>query len=154
MFVGSMVSDRVTAYDTDTGNEMWRFYTEGPVRLALTVAGDRVHFVCDDGYLYCLRAEDGGLEWKYFGAPFDKKVLGNDRLTSIFPARGAPVVYDDTVYFATSVWPFMGVFIHALKATTGEVVWSNGGTGSMYLPQQHDRPAFAGIAPQGYLVAT
>jgi outer membrane protein assembly factor BamB len=154
MFVGSMVSDRVTAYDTDTGNELWRFYTEGPVRLSPTVSGDRVYFVCDDGYLYCLRAVDGILDWKYFGAPFDKKVLGNDRLTSIFPARGAPVVYDDTVYFATSVWPFMGVFIHALNATTGKVVWSNGGTGSMYMPQQHDRPAFAGIAPQGYLVAT
>jgi outer membrane protein assembly factor BamB len=154
MFVGSMVSDRVTAYDTDTGSELWRFYTEGPVRLAPAISGDRVYFVCDDGFLYCLRAADGQLDWKYFGAPFDRKVLGNDRLTSIFPARGAPVVYDNTVYFATSVWPFMGVFIHAVNAATGEVVWTNGGTGSMYLPQQHDRPAFAGIAPQGYLVAT
>ena len=154
MFVGSMVSDRVTAYDTDTGDELWRFYTEGPVRLAPAVSGDRVYFVCDDGYLYCLNAGDGQVEWKFFGAPFDRKVLGNDRLTSIFPARGAPVVYDDTVYFATSIWPFMGVFIHALDAATGEVIWTNGGTGSMYLPQQHDRPAFAGISPQGYLAAT
>ena len=154
MFVGSMVSDRVTAYDTDTGDELWRFYTEGPVRLAPAVFNDRVYFVCDDGYLYCLSAVDGSLAWKFFGAPFDQKVLGNDRLTSIYPARGAPVVYDNTVYFATSIWPFMGVFVHAVDATTGDVVWSNGGTGAMYIPQQHDRPAFAGISPQGYLVAT
>lgn len=154
MFIGSMVSDRVTAYDTDSGKELWRFYTEGPVRLAPAVSNDLVYFVCDDGYLYCLNAANGEIEWKYFGAPFDQKVLGNNRLVSIFPARGAPVIYDDTVYFATSVWPFMGVFIHAVNAITGEVVWSNDGTGSMYMPQQHDRPAFAGIAPQGYLVAT
>ncbi|MGE4003160.1 MAG: PQQ-binding-like beta-propeller repeat protein, partial [Planctomycetaceae bacterium] len=80
--------------------------------------------------------------------------LGNDRLISLFPARGAPVVYDGTVYFAAGIWPFMGTFIHALDAETGEFVWTNSGTGSMYILQQHDRPAFAGIAPQGYLVAT
>ena len=154
MFVGSMVSDRVTAYDTETGKELWRFYTDGPVRLAPAVHQDHVYFVCDDGYLYCLQAADGRVAWKFFGAPFDRKVLGNDRITSIFPARGAPVIYDDTVYFATSIWPFMGVFIHAVDAGSGEVIWTNGGTGSMYLPQQHDRPAFAGISPQGYLAAT
>lgn len=154
LFIGSMVSDRMTAYDTKTGRELWRFYTEGPVRLAPVVQKDKVLFACDDGYLYCLNASDGNLIWKFFGGPFDKKVIGNDRLTSIYPARGAPVVYEETVYFASSVWPFMGIFIHALDVDTGELVWTNSGTGSMYIPQQHDRPAFAGVAPQGYLVAT
>lgn len=154
LFVGSMVSDRLTAYDTDTGKELWRFYTEGPVRLAPAVWNDNVYFACDDGNLYCLRTVDGSLLWKFHGAPLERKVLGNDRLISIYPARGAPVVYDGKVYFASSIWPFMGVFIHALDAATGNVVWTNSGTGSMYILQQHDRPAFAGIAPQGYLVAT
>lgn len=154
MFVGSMVSDRMTAYDTETGTELWRFYTDGPVRLAPAVANDKVYFACDDGHLYCLGAADGALVWKFNGAPLDRKVLGNDRLISIYSARGAPVVYDGSVYFAASVWPFMGVFIHALDAETGEVSWTNSATGSMYILQQHDRPAFAGIAPQGYLVAS
>jgi outer membrane protein assembly factor BamB len=154
MFVGSMVSDRVTAYDTDTGRELWRFYTDGPVRLAPAVSGDKVYFACDDGHLYCVSAADGSLNWKFRGGPLDRHVLGNDRLISIYPARGAPVVADGTVYVAASVWPFMGVFIHALDAETGEVRWTNSGTGSMYILQQHDRPAFAGIAPQGYLVVS
>ena len=34
LFIASMVADRVTAYDTETGDERWRFYTDGPVRLA------------------------------------------------------------------------------------------------------------------------
>ena len=38
MYVGSMVNDRLTAYDTDTGRELWRFYVDGPVRLAPSVA--------------------------------------------------------------------------------------------------------------------
>ena len=154
MFVGSMVSDRVTAYDTDTGSEAWRFYTDGPVRLAPAVANGKVYFACDDGHLYCVSAADGSLLWKFRGGPMDRKVLGNDRLISIYPARGAPIVADGTVYFAAGIWPFMGIFIHALNAETGEVQWTNSGTGSMYILQQHDRPAFAGIAPQGYLVVS
>ena len=48
----------------------------------------------------------------------------------------------------------MGIFVHALDAETGEVQWTNSGTGSNYLVQQHGSPAFAGVAPQGYLAAT
>ncbi|MGE4003088.1 MAG: PQQ-binding-like beta-propeller repeat protein, partial [Planctomycetaceae bacterium] len=67
MFVGSMVSDRMTAYDTDTGQELWRFYTDGPVRLAPAVWNDKLYVACDDGHLYCLRAAEGSLVWKFNG---------------------------------------------------------------------------------------
>ena len=44
----------------------------------------------------------------------------------MWPARGGPAVADGTVYFAASIWPFMGVFIHALDARTGKELWSSG----------------------------
>ena len=69
----------------------------------------------------------------------------------MWPARGAPVVCGETVYFAAGIWPFMGVFVHAVDIGTGQPVWTNSGSGSNYIVQQHDSPAFAGIAPQGYL---
>src|SRR5262249_53313845 len=47
---------------------------------------------------------------------------------------------------------FMGTFLHALDAKTGEVRWSNSGDGSTYVKQPHNTDAFAGIAPQGTLV--
>src|SRR5581483_10654454 len=71
---------------------------------------------------------------------------------STWPARGAPVVADGTVYFAASIWPFMGVFVHALDARTGAVKWTNDGDGSVFIQQPHYADAFAGIAPQGPLV--
>jgi len=154
LFIGSMTSDRLTAYDTESGAELWRFYADGPVRFAPAVWNEKVYFVSDDGFLYCLRTSDGSVVWKYKGGPSDQKVLGNDRLIDIYPARGAPVIYGGDVYFAASIWPLMGVFIHALDAETGTVVWTNSGTGSMYIPQQHNALAFSGIAPQGYLAAT
>jgi outer membrane protein assembly factor BamB len=154
LFVGSMVSDRLTAYDTESGEERWRFYAEGPVRFAPVAAGGKVYFTSDDGYLYCLSAEDGSLLWKFRGGPSDRKVLGQDRLVSSWPARGAPVLYDGTIYFGASIWPFLGTFIHALEAESGAVVWTQSGNGSSYLMQQHSSPAFAGVAPQGYIAAT
>lgn len=154
IFVPSMVRDRVTAYDTETGAEKWRFYTNGPVRFAPVAWRDRVFFVSDDGFLYCLDAASGRLAWKMRGGPRDKKILGNGRLVAAWPARGAPVVYDDKIYFAAGIWPFMGTFIHAVDAQTGKVVWTNSGSGAVYLAQQHNAPAFAGVAPQGYIAAT
>src|SRR5262245_59675505 len=54
LFVGSSRTDDVTAYDTETGAEKWRFSTDGPVRFAPAAWQDRVYFVSDDGYLYCV----------------------------------------------------------------------------------------------------
>src|SRR6185295_18246242 len=70
-------------------------------------------------------------------------------LISTWPARGAPVVADGVVYFGAGIWPFMGIFLHALDARTGAVVWSNEGDGSIYMQQPHNVDSFAGVAPQG-----
>src|SRR5438477_611692 len=85
-------------------------------------------------------------------AAIEPKSLGNGRLISMWPARGAPVIADGTVYFAASIWPFMGIFIHALDARTGNVIWTNDGDGSTYMQQPHNTDSFAGVAPQGALV--
>lgn len=157
LFVPSMVADNVTAYDTESGRELWRFYADGPVRFAPLVWRDNLYIVSDDGFLYCLDVASGTVRWKLRGGPDARLVLGNDRLVSAWPARGAPVVWEDpdtgeaTLYFGASIWPFMGIFLHAVDASTGQVVWTNSGSGSVYLTQQHNSPAFAGVAPQGYL---
>jgi len=154
MFVGFNDRDKLVALDIRSGREAWTFYADGPVRLAPAAWGGNVYFVSDDGCLYCVQASDGALVWRFRGAPLDRKTLGNGRLVSAWPARGGPVIRDGVVYFAASIWPFMGTFIHALDARTGKVVWSNDGTGSMYIKQPHSAPAFGGVAPQGPLVAT
>lgn len=154
IFVPSMVADKVTAYDTDTGEELWRFYCDGPVRFAPVGWKDRIYFVSDDGCLYCVAAADGKLIRKLRLGPSDIKILGNGRLISAWPARGAPVLFKGKIYCAASIWPFMGVFIYAIDAETGEIAWENSGSGSRYMTHQHNSAAFGGVAPQGYLAAT
>lgn len=158
VFVPGSETDSLQALEADTGKEVWRFVAEGPIRFAPSVWQERVYVASDDGHLYCLDAETGHLHWKKRGGPSDRKVLGNSRLISTWPARGAPVVATHpgtdkpVVYFAAGIWPFMGIFLHALDAETGEAVWINDGDGAIFIKQPHNADAFAGVAPQGRLV--
>ncbi len=87
LIVGSSASDRLTAIDTDTGKEKWVFYVDGPIRFPPVGYKDKVYFTSDDGYLYCLKVRNGKLIWKFRGGPTDRKILGNERLISTWPAR-------------------------------------------------------------------
>jgi hypothetical protein len=69
LFVGSPNDGSVTALDTETGQERWKFYTEGPVRFAPVAWQGKLYVVSDDGFLYCLDAATGAPLWKVRGAP-------------------------------------------------------------------------------------
>lgn len=154
LFIGFNDRDKVLAIDTSTGEDLWSAYAEAPVRLPPVAWQGQVFFCSDDGFLYCVGAADGQLRWKFSGAPNPQQVIGNRRFTSAWPARGGPVLRDETVYFAASIWPFMGTFVYAIDAHTGSVKWVNDSSGSQYIKQPHSAPSFAGVAPQGALVAT
>jgi outer membrane protein assembly factor BamB len=151
LFLGFNDSDKVVAIDTASGKTLWSFYTNGPVRFPPVATAERVYFTSDDGHLYCVAAADGKLIWKHRGGPSDRRILGNKRIISTWPARGGPVLVGDTVYYAASIWPFMGTFIYALDAQTGSQRWLNDSSGATYIDQPHNSPAFAGVAPQGAL---
>ena len=154
LFMGFNDRDNLQAIDARTGRELWSYYAEGPVRLPPVGYQGRVYFCSDDGFLYCVDAKSGQLVWKFNGAPNAQHVIGNRRLISAWPARGGPVVRDGKIYFATSIWPFMGTFIYALDAESGRIEWINDSTGAQYIKQPHSAPSFAGVAPQGAMVAT
>ena len=154
LFYGDSVDCSVHALDAATGEQVWTFPTRGPVRFAPTYWEGQIFATSDDGFLYCLNADDGSLLWKKRGGPGDEMILGNGRMTSRWPARGGVVIFDDTLYFAAGIWPSDGVSLYALDPKTGKTIWMNDTAGSIYMGQPHGG-AFAksGVAAQGYLVA-
>ena len=153
LYIGFNDQDKVVAINTNNGKKKWTYYTDGPVRLPMAYYNNNIYFTCDDGYLYCLSARKGKLIWKFRGGPSERKILGNKRLISTWPARGGVVIEDGVVYFAASIWPFMGTFIYAIEANSGNIIWKNDGTGSQFMLQPHGGAyAFAGVAPQGAMV--
>lgn len=152
VFSGDSVTGKIQAVDLQTGKPVWEYFTEGPVRFAPTVWRDQLLVTSDDGFLYALSVVDGSLLWKHRGGPRAEMVVGNERVISKWPARGAAVIVDDTVYYAAGIWPSDGIFLHALNAKTGKPVWSNTDSGQIYMPQPHGgADANSGISAQGYL---
>lgn len=155
LFLPSNASDEVMALELETGTTRWRFFAEGPVRLAPVYFDGRVWFGSDDGYLYGVSARDGSLQWKIRGVPEglpDSRMLVNGRLCSRWPVRGAPVKHGGIVYFGAGIWPEEGVYVCAVKAGTGEVLWRKDSMSHVNQGMSdHGRPYDLSLPPQGYL---
>ncbi|QDT98922.1 outer membrane protein assembly factor BamB family protein [Gimesia aquarii] len=152
LLIASSRNDSVTAYEAATGRELWVYHINGPVRFAPAVWQDYVCFGSDDGFLYCVELSTGKLRWKHRAVPNERRLLGNQRLISVWPVRGGPVVSEGIVYFAAGVWPFEGVFVYAMDIATGNVIWRNERLGYLFGQQPHNTKAIGGLAPQGYLI--
>ncbi|UCG59727.1 MAG: PQQ-binding-like beta-propeller repeat protein [Phycisphaerales bacterium] len=148
-YFGSGVTNRVCSIDVASGELRWTFSTQGPVRFAPAVCGGRVYVGSDDGYVYCLDCEDGTLVWKYRAGPSDGKVIGNGRMISLWPVRTSVLVDREVAYFAAGVFPYEGLYVCALNAEDGVVVWKNDTIGD----RAHELE-FGGISPHGYLLAS
>jgi outer membrane protein assembly factor BamB len=148
-FYGSSVDNHVYAVDLRTGERIWSFSTEGPVRFAPTYDRERVFFGSDDGFIYALDARNGALLWKYRPGPSGQKLIGNGRLISTWPVRSSILVDEGEVFCCAGVWPFEGLFICALRWEDGALIWKNDTIGD----RSHDLE-FGGISPHGYLVAS
>ncbi|MBA4389071.1 MAG: hypothetical protein C0404_13905, partial [Verrucomicrobia bacterium] len=132
LIVSLQANDSVTAYDTDTGAQKWRYYASGalrrpPVAVALAGGTNVTIFGSDDGYVYCLNVADGTEMWKFRAAPNARKAMGFGRLSSVWPVWASPVAYTGKVYFVAGFDPSWCLFGYCLDAATGAVVWRNDG---------------------------
>jgi len=150
MVYGSSANDSLTAVDLNSGKIRWRFFTDGPVRFAPLLYRGRVYAGADDGGLYCLNLSDGKLLWKFVAAPTQRRVIGNDRLISVWPVRGGPVLSDGRIQFTVGVWPFEGTFLYSLDPETGQAAAGAAPSQDAPLPE-YDVTTLNDLTPQGYL---
>ena len=139
LYYGSSADDKIYCLDAATGEQRWTFFTEGPVRLAPTIAEGRVFVGSDDGHAYCLDAKSGKLIWKTQLGPRDYRIPGNSRIISRWPLRTGIIVIGDLAYCAAGMFPSEGVLITAIEADNGKIKWQQ---------KQTDLPA------QGYMLAS
>ncbi len=153
-YFGSSADDTVRALSLATGKQKWAFVTGGPVRFAPSIAAGRLYVASDDGFVYCLDAGSGALNWKFRAAPGDRQVMGSGRMISRWPCRTGALVLDGKLYVTAGMWPAEGIFVYALDAKSGEVLWCND-TSGVVNKRTRNRSAYAitGVAPQGYLLS-
>ncbi len=146
VFFGSSVDNGIHAVDARTGAKRWTFFTEGPVRLAPTVAGGRVYAGSDDGLVYCLDAKDGRLVWSARPGGGETRILGAGRLSSLWPVRTGVLVDGGVAYCGAGIFPARETSLSAFDAATGKPLWKN-----PTAPKSGE--AYVALAPQGYLLA-
>ena len=110
-----------------TGTRRWTVYTGAPPRLAPTVWKRKVYVGADDGKVYCLSAKDGSVVWTLRAAPTDERVLGQGRLMSVWPVRTGVLVDQGVAYFGAGLFPGEGLYLYAVDAETGKVLWKKRG---------------------------
>ena len=146
VYFGSSSDDQLHCLDLKTGTTLWTFFSGGPIRLAPSVADGNVYFGSDDGNVYCLNAENGKLVWQFRAGPKDDWLLARGEMISRWPVRTGVVVDDGVAYFGAGIFPHEDVYLHAVDAKNGSVLWK----------QDNLSSADAGrndLSPQGYLLA-
>jgi outer membrane protein assembly factor BamB len=152
LYIGNSNDNKIYALNRKSGEIVWTYYTDGPVRFAPAIYEDRLYVVSDDGFIYCLSAKSGELIWRKYGAPEQDMVLGNERMISRWPIRGGLVIKNGVLYFGAGIWPSEKIFIYALDPDDGKVLWVNNSCGEIEMPQPHPTAvAESGLSAQGYL---
>lgn len=147
VFFGSSVENRVFCLDADSGRELWSFFTDGPVRLAPTAWNGRLYFGSDDGFAYCLDASTGRLQWRLRAGPRDERILARGRMTSRWAVRTGVLVDAGVAYFGAGTFPHENVYLLAVDALTGAVIWKNDAISERDAGRSD-------LTPQGYLLAS
>ena len=118
--------DRHTLYalNAEDGHRLWQYTADGRIDSPPTVYQGCVLFGCADGWVYCLRASDGALAWRFRAAPAPRLIMAESQLESAWRVHGSVLVRDGIAYSTAGRSSFLdgGLFLYGLNPTTGEVV--------------------------------
>lgn len=117
--------DAYTLYSLarETGNTQWSFVVDGRIDSPPTYHNGMLLLGSRGGWVYCLRASDGQLAWKFNGMPQQHFICDKGRLESAWPVHGSIMMLDDTAYFAAGRSSFLdgGIAVFGLDPVTGSV---------------------------------
>jgi len=124
LFVASVDSHAVHALDADTGRPAWSFTAGGRVDSPPTIWRGRALFGSADGNVYCVRASDGRLVWRYRAAPGDLRMGAFEQIESVWPVHGSVLVQNDTIYCVAGRSMFLdgGLRLLRLDPKTGRKI--------------------------------
>ena len=147
VYFGSPVDHQVHCINLQTGEELWRFFTGGPIRLAPTVIDGHVYIGSDDGYAYCLDDRNGKLVWKLRLGPAEESIIARGEMISRWPVRTGVLVDNGIAFFGAGIFPHENVYLCAADAKDGKIIWKNDKISHMDAGRND-------LSPQGYLLAT
>ncbi len=121
VFLAKIDEHAVCALDAESGEPLWSYTVGGRVDSPPTIYQGRVLFGAADGWVYCLRADDGQLAWRFFAAPCDRRHMYFEQIESVWPVPGNILVEGGVATFVSgrSVYLDGGMKLYRLDALSG-----------------------------------
>ena len=125
VFVCDVHSHTLYALDNNNGETQWTYTADGRIDSPPAYHQGMVLFGSRDGWVYCLRASNGALAWRFKDLP-DRFIGAYGQLESAWPVFGSVLIQGDTLYFAAGRCSYLdgGIFVYALNPRTGELLKS------------------------------
>ena len=118
VFAAGRKSHAVYALDQETGKELWRFVTGGPIDSPPTYDRGCVYFGSGDGAIYCLRASDGEMVWRYRPFSRDRRMFAYDHLMSTSPVSGSVLLHEGVVFAVSGQSSHLDEGLHLIRLDT------------------------------------
>lgn len=125
LLVAEIDRHRVVALEPATGTVRWAFTAGGRVDSPPSITSEAVLFGSRDGWVYCLKASDGALAWRFRAAPEDRRIVVEGQLESAWPVHGAVLVLDGVACFSAGRHSEVdgGICLYGVDVQTGQAVW-------------------------------
>ncbi|MFH1919376.1 MAG: PQQ-binding-like beta-propeller repeat protein [Planctomycetota bacterium] len=124
LFVADVDRHTVHAVDAQSGERLWSYAAGGRIDSPPTYDRGRLVFGSANGYVYCLRAGDGALAWRFRAAPVDRRLVAFDSVESVWPVHGAVLVEEGVVSAVAgrSIYLDGGLRFSRLDVETGRLL--------------------------------
>jgi len=143
--------------DARLGDAIWSYTAGGRIDSPPTILGGLALFGCADGRVYCLRAADGELVWRFRAAPTDQLIVAFSQLESPWRVHGSILVEGGVAYCTAGRSTYLdgGILVFGLDPKTGKVLhetrldtWARtreDAEGKPFIPSYHMEGAFSDI---------
>jgi outer membrane protein assembly factor BamB len=129
VFVAAPDRHRLVALDAQTGQPAWSFATGARIDSPPTIypAAEQALclFGCRDGWIYCLRTEDGKLVWKFLAARCNKRIGVQSQLESPWPIIGSVMIDRGGAIVMAGRQSAVdgGISVYKLNPSDGQAIW-------------------------------
>ncbi|MCX7887460.1 MAG: PQQ-binding-like beta-propeller repeat protein [Verrucomicrobiae bacterium] len=123
VYIADVDGHTVYALALKDGKPHWQFTADGRVDSPPTYHDGLLLFGTRSGSVYCLRATDGALLWRF--VPLAQRfICAYEQLESAWPICGSILVKNNRAYFAAGRNSFLdgGIFVYAVDPLTGKLL--------------------------------
>ncbi|HSH95451.1 MAG TPA: PQQ-binding-like beta-propeller repeat protein, partial [Roseimicrobium sp.] len=122
VFVSQIDAHTLHALDINTGKKLWHFIAGSRIDSPPSYSKGRLYFGGKDGWVYCLRADDGAMIWRFQAAPNSRRHCAWEAVESVWPVHGSVLVENGSVNLVSGRSVFLdgGLRFIRLDALTGK----------------------------------